>query len=79
MEPLKSFNEWMLSESVESNTKEADLLAKKEELLNKKKEAVAAKNEKAKTQLERSIAMLDAEIDKIRTAEKEQDAVDEQI
>lgn len=78
MEPLKSFKDF-IAESVESNTKEADLLKQKEELLDKKKEAVAAKDEQAQTQLERSIAILDTEIAKIRKAEDEQTSADERV
>lgn len=75
MEPIKSFNEF-ISESVESNTKEAELLTAKGELLAKRK---LATDETAKTQLEKSIATLDAQIDKLRETERAEASKDEQV
>jgi hypothetical protein len=76
MDRIKSFNEF-IKESVESNTKEAELLARKEQLLATKKQAVAAKDVPAKTAAEKEIAKLDAEIAQIRQTEEEQEKADE--
>jgi hypothetical protein len=78
MDKIKTFDEF-IGESVESNKKEAELLASKEQLLAKKQQAVAAKNEKAITQIERSIAMLDSQIEQIRKTEELEKAKNETL
>tara|TARA_R110000868_G_scaffold110719_1_gene299636 strand:+ start:652 stop:876 length:225 start_codon:yes stop_codon:yes gene_type:complete len=62
---IKNFNSF-ISESVESNTKEIQLLDQKKALQEKLKQT---EDSIVKTDVEKQISMLDIEIDKLRETE----------
>jgi len=62
---IKNFNSF-ISESVESNTKEVQLLDQKKALQEKLKQT---EDSIVKTDVEKQISMLDIEIDKLRETE----------
>ena len=69
---IKNFNSF-ISESVESNTKEIQLLDQKKALQEKLKQTV---DSIVKTDVEKQISMLDIEIDKLRETEVQAESND---
>lgn len=69
---IKNFNSF-ISESVESNTKEIQLLDQKKALQEKLKQT---EDSIVKTDVEKQISMLDIEIDKLREMETQAESND---
>lgn len=69
---IKNFNSF-ISESVESNTKEVQLLDQKKALQEKLKQT---EDSIVKTDVEKQISMLDIEIDKLREMETQAESND---
>ena len=69
---IKNFNRF-ISESVESNTKEIQLLDQKKALQEKLKQT---EDSIVKTDVEKQISMLDIEIDKLREMETQAESND---